>query len=490
MSRSVSIVGAGLGGLAAAIRLAKAGFKVTVFEKNAQAGGKMSEYQQGKYRFDTGPSLLTMSFVVDELFHYAGFKREDFLDFVPIEPICRYFFPDGSIFDAYDKSEKMIESLKKFAPAETNHFLNYMKYCEELYNIAGEVFLYTPIRELRKIFKPENFPLFLKLHRLDAWRTVYESLKTFFRDERLIQLFARYTTYNGSDPYRAPATLNIIPYVEYNLGAYYIKGGMYRLVDALLTLCEKVGVQIKTTATVRKIWHEDAHIKGLFLHNERVESDFVLCNSDVVTTFETLIDGFDDRKRKLKKLEPSLSGMVFLWNVNKSFSQLAHHNIFFSENYQREFLQMFRDRAPAEDPTVYVAITSRTDRSHAPEGCENWFVLVNMPYLDSRQKWPEFIKWVRQQVLGKLQYHGHNVKPHIVDESIFTPETFAQFYGANRGSIYGLSSNSRFSTFLRPPNRDRDIKGLYFAGGSTHPGGGIPLVLLSGKLAAELIMER
>jgi phytoene desaturase len=489
MLRRVSVIGAGLGGLAAAIRLAQAGFSVTIFEQNARTGGKMNEYSHDGYRFDTGPSLLTMSSVVDDLFNFAGFKRDNFLDFIPIEPLCRYFFPDKTIFDAHSNRNKMLKSLANFIPHEMENFIEYMKYCERLYSSAGITFLYSPIHEIRKILTRDNLSLLFKLYRLDSRRTVVSSLKSFFTDQRLIQLFARYTTYNGSNPFQAPATLNIIPYVEYNLGAYYIKGGMYRLVETLTKICHLSGIQIRLESRVNKLWHENGRIKGLFLDNERVESEYVICNSDVVYTFDRLIDGYDKERKKLKKLEPSLSAMVFLWNVNKYFPQLMHHNIFFSRDYRREFEQMFRDHAPADDPTIYVALTCRSDKSHAPEGSENWFVLINMPYIDKRQNWLQYVQWVKKRVLQKLKEYGQDVGPHICGEKIFTPESFAQIYGANRGSIYGLSSNSRFSAFLRPPNRNRKIKGLYFVGGSTHPGGGIPLVLLSGKMVADLISE-
>ena len=490
MTKRVSIVGAGLGGLATAIRLAKAGFDVTVYEKNKNPGGKMNEYRQGQYRFDTGPSLLTMPFVVDDLFRFTGYKREDFVRFLAVDPVCRYFYRDGSLLDTHANQQHMAQSIADFAPGEEKNYHRYITYCEELYNLAGGVFLFSPIHELRKIITVKNLPLLFKLHKLDAWRTVDTSLRTFFKDDRLIQLFGRYATYNGSDPYQAPATLNIIPHVEYNLGAYYVEGGMYRLVEALVQLCKNLDIPIHSSAQIQKIWHEDGKLKGIILENRQIAFDIVVCNSDVVYTFETMIDGYGSRRQKLQKLEPSLSGMVFLWNINKTVPNLAHHNIFFGSDYRREFEQMFRDKIPAEDPTIYIAITCRRDKTHAPAGCENWFILVNMPYITDRQNWPEHVNWVRKQILTRLEAMDIRVAEHIEEETVFTPESFHDIYGANRGSIYGLSSNSQFSAFLRPPNRSRDINGLYFASGSTHPGGGIPLVLLSGKLTAEMIMER
>jgi phytoene desaturase len=220
MTKRVSIIGAGLGGLATAIRLAKSGFDITIYEKNKNPGGKMNEYRQGQYRFDSGPSLLTMPFVVDDLFRIAGYGREDFIRFSAIDPVCRYFYRDGSQLDTHANPDCMVQAIADFAPGEEKNYQRYITYCEELYDLAGGVFLFSPIHELRKIMSVKNLLLLVKLHKLDAWRTVDRSLRTFFKDKRLIQLFGRYATYNGSDPYQASATLNIIPYVEYNLGAY------------------------------------------------------------------------------------------------------------------------------------------------------------------------------------------------------------------------------------------------------------------------------
>jgi len=487
MPERVLVIGAGLGAFSGALRLAKMGFDVTLFEKNPEIGGKLNEKKLGGYRFDTGPSLLTMPFVIDELFEFCGFARKDWLEFLSLAPICRYFFPDGTKLDASGDVKKMKSAMAKLSPADAAAYENFLAYSERIYRLTSDIFLFSPIHEFAEILKRRNLRTLFRLHQIDARRTVHESVSRFFKDARLIQLFDRYATYNGSNPYRAPATLNVIPYVEYALGSYYIRGGMYRLAEALLEVANKLGVKIHTTAKVEKILHDGKRVTGLLINGENVAADYILCGQDVVVAYNELIDGFPARRQKLNRLEPSCSGIVFLWGINREYSELAHHNIFFSDDYKKEFAQIFDDKRAPDDPTIYIAITGKSDASHAPASSENWFVLLNMPYLSNGINWNAETTAVRDIVMKKLSRAGFEVANHIETEFVITPEDFQRRYLSNRGSIYGISSNSRSTAFKRPANRSRDLQGLYFAGGSTHPGGGIPLVLLSGKIAAELI---
>ena len=489
MSKRVLVIGAGLGALSGAICLARMGFEVHVYEKNAHAGGKLNERRLGAYRFDTGPSLLTMPFVIDELFEFAGVTRTDRLEFLPIDPICRYFFADGTVLDASGDLAKMQTALAKFSAHDARAYESFLRYSRRIYQRTAEIFLYSPLHEFTKLLSLKNLGTLLRLHEIDPLRTVHQSVSRFFEDERVVQLFDRYATYNGSNPYRAPATLNIIPHVEYTLGSYYIRGGMYRLAEALLELAEHVGVQRHCATPVQKILHDGKRVTGLQIENEKLAADYVLCGGDVVVAYEQLFEGFERRRKKLARLEPSCSGLVFLWGVKKKHEALAHHNIFFARDYKKEFEQIFEQRVPPDDPTIYVAITSKSDPEHAPAHGENWFVLLNMPYLTSTVNWKETLPKVRAITLEKLRRAGFDIEDSIEAEGVITPENFYELYGSNRGSIYGISSNSRSTAFKRPANRSRELRGLYFAGGSTHPGGGIPLVMLSGKIAAELIAE-
>ena len=489
-NKRVAVIGGGLGALSGAIRLARLGFSVQLFEKNPTIGGKVNEVVLEDYRFDTGASLLTMPFVIDELFDFAGFKRSDYLDVVPIEPICRYFFADGSMMDASADKAKMKTAIAQLSPDDVAAYERFLKYAERIHELTAEIFMFTPIHEFRNLLHLRHFRTLLSLHQIDPFRTVHQSVSRFFSDPRLIQLFDRYATYNGSDPFQAPATLNIIPYVEYGLGAYYIKGGIYRLVDALKTVARERGVHIRTSAKVERICQVgNRRVNGVQVNGERIDADYVLCGADAVVTYHELIDGHQHRREKLDQLEPSLSGMVFLWGIKGKHRNLAHHNIIFSSDYVTEFRQIFGHQQVPEEPTIYIAITSKSDTGHAPVDGENWFVLLNMPYLAPGQVWAKEKARMRRGVLERLKQLGFDIAAQIEVEQVYTPEDFSELYGSNRGSIYGVSSNSKTTAFKRLPNRSRNPKGLYFAGGSVHPGGGIPLVMLSGKIAATLIAE-
>ncbi len=488
-NKTVAVIGGGLGSLSGAIRLARLGFSVQLFEKNPQLGGKVNEVVLADYRFDTGASLLTMPSVIDELFNFAGFKRSDYLDFVPIDPICRYFFPDGAVMDASADKTKMKAAIAQLSPSDVKAYERFLKYAERIHNLTAEIFMFTPIHEFRKLMRHRHFRTLFRLHQIDPFRTVHQSVSRFFSDSRLIQLFDRYATYNGSDPFQAPATLNIIPYIEYGLGGYYIKGGIYRLIDALKAVACELGVQIHTSAKVEKICHDDKRVSGVRVNGEKVGAKYVLCGADAVVAHDELIDGHQTREKRLNRLEPSLSGMVFLWGVRAKQPALAHHNIIFSNDYNAEFKQIFKHRKVPDEPTIYIAITSKTDTVDAPVDGENWFVLLNMPYLVPGQMWEQEKTRMRQVVLDRLKQLGFDIADQIEVEQIYTPEDFSELYASNQGSIYGVSSNSKATAFKRLPNRSRLLDGLYFAGGSVHPGGGIPLVILSGKIAATLIAE-
>lgn len=488
--KQIVVIGSGLGGLTAAIRLAHQGFQVQLFEKNETLGGKMNQWIADGFRFDTGPSLLTMPFVIDELFQFVGENRSDYLEFVPIDPICRYFWEDGSTLDATADTGRMISEIRKFSAADADRYEKFLTYTRRIYDITADVFLFKPMHEIRKLVNCQTFFKLFRMPQIDPFRTMHQAVSRFFTHPKLVQLFDRYATYNGSNPYQAPATLNIIPYVEYGLGCYYIQGGMYRLVDALNKLAEKLGVKIHTGVKVETILHQHNRIQGIQVNGEKIDADFVISNADVVVAFNELIEGFPKKQTKLNRLEPSLSGVVFLWGIEGQHPQLAQHNIIFASNYELEFKQIFEEKKAPDDPTVYIAITSKLDPDHAPAGGENWFVLINVPYLNENQNWDAEIVRLKKVVLEKLNKIGIDISDKIKLEKIITPQDFYDQYRSNRGSIYGISSNDRMTAFRRPANRSREIEGLYFAGGSTHPGGGVPLAMLSGKMCAELISEK
>lgn len=483
--KKVSIIGAGLGGLSAAIHLASRGFDVSVFEKNDAVGGKAGEFVQDGFRFDTGPSLLTMPFVFDDLFAAAGKRIRDYLTLERVNPICRYFFADGTVFDASSEESQMLQGISRLSPADVEGYRRFTRYSKTIYDLTSDIFIFRSFSDFSSLLTWKSLRTLLQIWKIDPFRTVHRAVSTYFKDPRLVQVFDRYATYNGSNPYQAPATLNIIPHVEYCIGGYYSRGGIYRINASLQAVAEVVGVKFFLNTPVKRILVSGGRTSGVELEcGDVVSSDAVISNADAVYTLSALVD---DRRwaRQLSDVEPSSSGLVLLWGVKAQHPQLAHHNIFFSSNYGKEFDELFVRRIPPSDPTVYVSVTSKTDPDHAPPGCENWFVLVNMPYLNGAENGVDE-QAVRGRVLEKLREVGIDVEGKILFEHVIAPRDFQRRFNAHRGSIYGISSNDRRAAFLRPQNRVRNVKGLYLCGGAAHPGGGMPLVIISGKLAAEL----
>jgi len=488
MTKKIIVIGAGLGGLSAALMLKIRGFDVCILEQNSFAGGKAGERIKDGFRWDTGPSLITMPFVIDNLFRESGACREDYLTFETIDPLCRYFFPGNpNILNASSDPDRMVRSLSQISPQDAKHWNDFLEYTRKLYRLTADLFLYSPIHEVRDLLTFKNLLRFPSLLQIDAFRSMHKAVSHYFQDPNIRQVMDRYATYVGADPGKAPATLNIITFVEYGLPVAYIKGGIARLSEALVKRCHETGVPIRFNTPVKEILHNGKRITGVRTDNDHISTSAVVANSDAVSTFETLIRGKERTTRRLTKLEPSLSGLAFFWGVKGTYPQLAHHNIFFAKNYLEEFHHLFVTRDISPDLTVYVAVTSKKDPGHAPQGCENWFVLVNMPYLSKGHDWDAWIPEVREKVLEKLAEFGLDMRNRILTESTLDPRDIKHLYGSNRGSIYGISSNDRRTAFRRPANRNRALKGLYFCGGSSHPGGGVPLVILSGKIAAELV---
>ncbi len=489
-SFDVVIVGAGIGGLTAAARLAGGGLRVAVYEQNERVGGKLNLVEAGGYRFDTGPSLLTMPQVLRDHFAAMGKRLADYLTLTPVEPICRYRWPDGSTLDASADADRMAAAIDALC-GEGEGYRRFLAYSKGIYERTAEVFIYgdlTPRNVLTALRRRPLDPL-----QIDAFSTVHRSVSRFFRDPRLRQLFDRYATYNGSDPYRAPATLNVIPYVEYGFGAWYVQGGMYRIAEALARLAEEEGACITTSTAVQRIVVEGGRAVGVELvSGELVRARAVLTNADVLHSYSKLLAPADRPRypdQRLAAIEPSCSGFVVLLGVRGNYPQLSHHNIFFSPDYRAEFADLFGRKQPSMQPTIYVTATSKADPTQAPAGSENIFILVNAPYLTARTGgdwWARHKDRYREIILARLANFGLDFHAGLEYEQVITPSDLAEHYGAWRGAIYGLSSNSRFAAFARPPLR-ASIGGLYFAGGSTHPGGGIPLVTLSGTAAARLI---
>jgi len=482
------IIGAGIGGLSSAALLANKGFNVTVLEKNGSVGGKMNQIETAGYRFDTGPSLLTMPFLIEKLFEMCGENLSDYLQFVELDPLCRYFYPDGIVFDNFLDREKTEEQIHAFAPGDVGNYSKFLDRSHQLYNRTADAFLFNPLYSVQDFLKVNPF----KFLDIDAFSTVSDKVDGYVTSDYLRRFFKRFTTYNGSSPYRAPATLNVIPHVELNQGGYYVKGGMFKIAEALQQLAISKGVEIEFRSEVDKIDVQGKQVTGVYLTDgTHVSCDLLFSNSDATETIVKLLPKFsisDRKKQKQKNIEPSCSGFVLLLGCNNRWKELKHHNIFFSTNYQKEFEDIFENKKLPGDPTIYIANTSYSDSDHAPPNTSNLFILVNAPYLDKSQNWEKLSATYADFIIHELENRGlTGLRNSIEVQKVITPKEFYDLYRSNKGSIYGTSSNDKFSAFVRPRNKLRSLENLYLVGGSTHPGGGIPLVIQSAFNAFALL---
>jgi len=485
----IVIVGAGVGGLSAAIRLAAADRRVVVLEQNPQVGGKMGEVRAQGFRWDTGPSVITMRPVLEELFASAGRRMEDSLTLLPVEPLTRYFYSDGTRLDATCDLSRMTAQIAALDERDVEGYLAYLAYAARIHRITGPVFIYN---------RPPTLASFSRVHPrdyfgIDAFRTVEVAIKSWVHSPHLRQLLGRFATYVGASPYLAPATLNVIAHVELTGGVWYPRGGVYSIAHVLARLAQELGVEIRTNSPVEQIEVKDGRVRGVAcVKGETIEAQAVIANVDVATAYERLLPAGSVPAHKINRLvqaEPSCSGFILLLGIEGEHPQLAHHNIFFSRDYRREFADIFERGVPPDEPTVYLSITSKTDPDHAPAGCENWFILVNAPALGAAFDWQKQAAGYRDRVLARLAEFGLDVRDRIRYEQSLTPLDLERLTGARRGALYGASSNRRLAAFMRPHNRCPDVRGLYLAGGTTHPGGGVPMVMLSGKVAAEMVLQ-
>ena len=495
MTEELIVIGGGIGGLSAAVGLATRGAKVTLLEKNVRVGGKLNVWAKGGFTFDTGPHVLTMLWALEEVFAAAGHSLEDYLELVKLDTVCRYHFPGGAILDAPADPEDAARAIARFAPGEEDGFRRFLAYARQVSDATTDAFLRqdfgAQVRGIPTLSQWKQLGGFLALK---PQRTLRELVESHFHDPRLRQLFELYALYSGSHPARVSSIFATVADVQWRQGTYYVRGGLLRLADALRQVAEGCGVQIRTETPVREILVKGGHAKGVVTENgQRLYADRVVCNADCLTALKTLVPAQYRRKftdARVDSLEPSTSAFLLLLGVRGEYPQLAHHNSFLAADLNAEFSDIFDRHRPADDPTIGIACQSVSDPSRAPAGCSNLFVMTNPPALSPEFDWNVEGPRYRETVLSKLEAMGlTDLRKRIVVEQQWTPLTLESRYGAYRGAIYGLSSNGWRQAFLRPPNVSPDVKGLYFVGGSAHPGGGLPLCALSGTNVAKTITK-
>ncbi len=486
MNKKVGIIGTGVAGLSAAVRMAVRGHEVHAFEANAYPGGKLSEIEVGEYRFDAGPSLFTMPQYLEDLFALAGKKFSDYCPYDRLDPITHYFFQDGTQFNSDADPVLFAQDIERKFGIKEEVILDHLQKSREIFDLSAEAFLHNPIQ----LTSFDLLKIGTRLGALDIFNTMHETNKKRMKHPKMVQYFDRFATYNGSNPYEAPGTLNIIPHLEHHVGAFFPKGGMYSITKAIHRFAEELGVHFHFNTRIVEIVTEKNKVKGLKSSDGALWAlDMVVSNMDVMYTYKRLMPSQKSPDKVLNQPR-ALSAMVFYLGIKKVFPQLGLHNIFFSDDYKKEFDVFFKARSIADDLTIYINISSKFKEDDAPKGCENWFVMVNTPP-NTGQDWDVLVSRTRKNVIEKLsRVLGEDIESLIDAEDVLEPRIIEQKTSSYQGSLYGSSSNNKFAAFLRHANDSSTIQGLYFCGGSVHPGGGIPLSVLSAKIVDELIHKK
>lgn len=483
--KTASIVGAGIGGIATAIRLQAKGYQVSVFESSNELGGKLRDFMLDGFRFDAGPSLFTLPDLVDELFRIAQKNPKDYFHYEQLDRSCHYFWDDGTALVAWSDRKAFKAEVKEQLGADELALEKKLQHSAFQYDTLAELFMHKSLHKWRSFANWATLRALFRIPFLGLSTSMHKANKK-LNNDKLTQLFNRYATYNGSNPYDAPAVLNMIPHLEHGIGTFFPKNGMVDIRNALIRLAEELGVNFHLNSKVDRIVHENGSATGIDIQGQFYPSILVVSNADIHPTYHHLLK---DLKLPVKQLaqERSSSALIFYWGIDASFEQLHLHNIMFSNSYKEEFDALFKHKTLIDDPTVYINITSKCKQDDAPSGAENWFVMINAPSREGGLS-AEEINLAKANIIKKIEgVLKTDLASKIVCEEILTPSLIQSKTSSYLGALYGTSSNDPMSAFLRHPNFSKNLKNLYFTGGSVHPGGGIPLCLLSAKIIDEML---
>ncbi len=483
---TINIVGAGIAGLATSIRLASKGHHVTVFEKLDRPGGKLGTLNWEDFRWDTGPTLLTLPDLVEELYVLAGEEMKRSIRYQKLDVITRYFYEDGKVLNAYGDQELFGDEIEKVVGEPADNVYQYLERSRKIYELTSDLFIFNTFLRMGTFVSRKFIQALLHIWKLDSMMTMHDSHAKHFDSENLIQLFDHYATFNGSDPYRAPGTLNLISHLTHNLGVYLPERGNYSLATGLKELADKVGVVFHFNHPVEKVVMDKNVARGVVTEGGIFPSEIVVSDMDVFYLYRDLLEDLPFPVKQLKK-ERSTSALIFYWAMDRQFPQLDLHNTLFSANCREEFRTLSLKQEIYEDPTIHIYISSKQVWGDAPEGKENWYVMIHVPE-NMVQDWDRLIEKARKNIIKKIdRMLGVQVEPCIIKEFRADPRTIESETQSHRGALYGNSSNSRLALFSRYPNFLGKYKGLYFVGGSVHPGGGIPFCLASARIVDQHI---
>jgi diapolycopene oxygenase len=487
--KRVVVIGGGLGGLSAAISLATEGFAVTIVEKNDKLGGKLNMLRKEGFTFDLGPSILTMPHIFESLFTRAGRQMSDYVSLRPVLPHWRNFFEDGTVFDLTPDRAAMDAELARVAPDDAAGFYRFLEYSRKLCAITEEGYFAKGLDsfwELLKCYGPVR-----SLLGFDVFRSMDQGVRRFVSNDKLVDTLNYFIKYVGSSPYRSPALMNLLPHIQFGYGLWYVDGGMYNLAVGLERLARELGVAVRLDTEIVEVQRDGSRVTGvLTAAGEPLQADIVVSNMEVIPALRRLLKADEAALRPLQKFAPTCSGLVLHLGVDRQYPQLAHHNFFYSQNSKAHFDAVFRTRQLSEDPTIYLVAPCKSDPGQAPAGCEVIKALPHIPSIDERQPLtPQDYLAFRERVLTKLERMGlTDLRRHIVCEETWTPLDIQAKYYSSQGSIYGVVSDRFTNLGFKAPQRSGTYRNLYFVGGSVNPGGGMPMVMLSGQLVRDKIL--
>ena len=487
---TVGIIGGGLGGLAAAATLAARGHKVTLLEKNAWLGGKAAELAGEGFRFDMGPTILTMPRILGRVFAEAGREMSDYLDLRRLDPQWRCFYDDGTVLDLRDDPAEAARAIGRLSPRDEQGFQRFMEVASRLSDVSDKFFFWRSVEDLRDTMNlKENMSLgtLSDVMALRMHRTVAGQIKRDVKDPRVQQMLEHFIQYVGSSPLASPAVLCGIAQMQQGEGVWYPMGGTRAVPMALTRLGEELGVDYRTGVDVTGIEVEGGRATAVVADGERLRFDKVVSNMDSVRTYRELIGGKAWKDFGYRKAEAACSGIVLYLGLDRAYEHLAHHNFVFSRDPAEEFAAIYDRGEPAPDPTAYIAAPARTEPGVAPEGGEALYILVHTPHLRGGHDWSRMLPVERAKIMDKLGRAAgmEDLQERIVFERTLTPQDIHDRYRVLDGAIYGLASHGRVNGAFKPGNRSRQVRDLYLAGGSAHPGPGMPMALMSGWIAAD-----
>ena len=490
MKRTALVIGAGIGGIATAARLAKNGYEVTVLEKESTPGGRCNQIVRDGHRFDIGPTLFLMPEIWEETFAALGETMSDHLELKRIDPTYKVHFDDGLQLALTSDLGDMQAQLENVEKTAFSGFLNYIAEGSRHYKLSVEKFVGRNFYSIFEYFSLGNLPL---LFQLKALKKHYANASRFFEDDRLKAAFTFQNMYLGLSPYDAPATYSLLQYTELAEGVWYPVGGMYAGIQALVRIAEKLGVKFIYNAPVKKLEVKGSNVKSVVLEDGlELNADIFVGNADLPYIYKELLP----KNNEAKKLENKLytcSTIMFYWGVDTEYPQIGHHNVFLGGDYKASFDQIFEDHTLPDVPSFYVHAPARTDKAAAPTGQDTLYVLVPVGHLDERseQDWEALVNRARETVLTRLgeEMGANDLRKHIKFEIVYQPKVWKERFNLEKGAAFGLSHNFWQVGYLRPQNRHKQYKNLYFTGASTHPGTGLPIVLLSARLTTERILK-